>query len=52
MNNTFLTIGYKNCYIHTWYTSRGVFKVQTQIGASLKEHKTLSGAKRYITKNS
>jgi len=50
MNNTFYSFGYSLCTIHTWYTSQGVFKVQSQIGKELKEHKTIIGAKRWINK--
>lgn len=48
--NSFQTVAYKEGYIHTWITSTGRPKCQGQLGQLVKEHPTVIGCKRWVTK--
>ena len=49
--DSFLTVRYKDYgYIHTCQNrTTGKTEVKSQIGYAIRQHKTIEGAKRYIT---
>jgi hypothetical protein len=50
--DSFLTIAYKDAFIHTYEDRRNhTTVVQSQIGYCTNTHRTVIGAKRYITEN-
>jgi hypothetical protein len=49
--DSFLTVSYKDGFIHTCHNrTTGRTEVKSQVGYETRTHKTLIGAKRYITK--